>query len=79
MIALYFRIALVIVGLAGAAVLFAFAFTIGAAIVLVLLLVGIVFGRGPKGEMWVWSRSSTTSSRGPVTIEHDPNDLPPKS
>jgi disulfide bond formation protein DsbB len=78
MIALYVRIALVIIGLIGAAILFAFAFSIAAAVVLVLLLVGLVLGRGPKGEMWVWTRSSTSPSRGPVTIEHDPNDLPPK-
>ena len=47
MLASYLRIALIILGLVGAAILFAFAFSVAAVVVLVLLLVGLIFGRRP--------------------------------
>jgi disulfide bond formation protein DsbB len=77
MIGLYIRIAVVIVALIGAAILFAFAFSVAAVVVLVLVLIGLVFGRKPGGQVWVWRQEATRRPQGPLTIDHDPNDLPP--
>jgi chromate transport protein ChrA len=63
------RIVVIIFALIGAVMLFAFAFTTAAVIVLVLLLIGFIFGRGRRTK---W----TVIERGPVVIDHDPNDLP---
>jgi len=79
MLASYLRIALIILGLVGAAILFAFAFSVAAVVVLVLLLVGLIFGRRPGTKVWVWRAESKPVAPAPLTIEHDPNDLPPKS
>jgi disulfide bond formation protein DsbB len=79
MFGFYVRIALIILGFAAAAILFAFAFSVAAVVVLVLLLVGLLFGRKPGTKVWVWRSGSTSAAPQPLTIEHDPNDLPPKS
>jgi len=78
MFATYLRIAFFIVGLIGAAFLFAFAFSVAAVVVLLLLLIGLIFGRKSGRHVWVWRQQTTRLEPGPVTIDHDPNDLPPK-
>ena len=79
MFATYLRIAFIIIGLIGAALLFAFAFSVAAIVVLVLLLVGIIFGRKSGGQVWVWRQQTTQRQNEPMIIDHDPNDLPPKA
>ncbi|MBL8642672.1 MAG: hypothetical protein JNK21_01980 [Rhodospirillaceae bacterium] len=89
MLAQYFRIILFILALIAGVVLFAFAFTTAAIVVGVAIILGLIFGRGKTGTIWVVRRGSTNpfdqsqpprhggSARGPITIDHDPNDLPP--
>jgi disulfide bond formation protein DsbB len=77
MFAFYLRVALIIAGLIGAVILFAFAFTAAAIIVLVLLLVGLVFGRGMRSRVFVWRGPPAQAPRPPLTIDHNPDDLPP--
>ncbi|MBL8629974.1 MAG: hypothetical protein JNM81_10125 [Rhodospirillaceae bacterium] len=84
MFAQYLRIIFIILALIGGVVLFAFAFTTAAIIVGVLLIIGLIFGRRRTGT-WIVVRRETsgpfgeasTPPRGPITIDHDPNDLPP--
>lgn len=76
MFAAYLRIAVIILALIGAVILFAFAFTTAAVVLLVLLLIGFIFGRGSVSRWVVVRGSSSTTQRGPITIDHDPNDLP---
>jgi hypothetical protein len=73
----YLRLVLFVAGLAGAVILFAFAFTAAAVVVLVALLVLAIFGRGPRIQ-WTVVRRSTLEreQRPPPVIDHDPNDLP---
>lgn len=85
MFAQYLRIVFIVLALIGGVVLFAFAFTTAAIIVGVLLIVGLIFGRGKTG-VWVMRRDAPPNPfdqnqpprDGPVLIDHDPNDLPPK-
>lgn len=77
MFAFYLRVALIIAGLIGAVILFAFAFTAAAVVVLILLLIGLVFGRGTRSTVFVWRGPPAPSARPPLTIDHNPDDLPP--
>jgi disulfide bond formation protein DsbB len=83
MFAQYLRIIFIILALIGGVLLFAFAFTTAAIIVGVLLIIGLIFGRGKTGSWVVVRRSgnpfdqSQPPRHGPITIDHDPNDLPP--
>ncbi|MSO96728.1 MAG: hypothetical protein EXR11_00705 [Rhodospirillaceae bacterium] len=76
MFATYLRIAVIILALIGAVILFAFAFTTAAVVLLVVLLIGFIFGRGSVSRWVVVRRSSSNTQRGPITIDHDPKDLP---
>ncbi|MCB2108589.1 MAG: hypothetical protein KDE14_12860 [Rhodobacteraceae bacterium] len=76
LLAVYLRIALFVIGLVAAVVLFAFAFTGAAIILLVVLLLGAIFGRRSGTAVWVFNRRSDQSWRRPPVIDHDPNDLP---
>lgn len=80
MLAAFLRIAIVIAVLVGAVILFAFAFTTAAIIVLVLLVIGAILGRRPGANVWVFRQGPSaddSQQRAPLTIDHDPNDLPP--
>ncbi len=89
MFAQYLRIVFIILALIGGVLLFAFAFTTAAIVVGILLLVGLIFGRPKGANIWVFRRGGASPwpgqeqarsefpPRGPVTIDHDPNDLPP--
>ncbi len=89
MFAQYLRIIFIILALIGGVVLFAFAFTTAAIIVGVLLIVGLIFGRGKTGSWVVVRRGSgnpfaeshpfdqSAPRHGPITIDHNPDDLPP--
>jgi hypothetical protein len=92
MFAQYLRIIFIIFALIGGVLLFAFAFTTAAIVVGVLLLIGLVFGGRKGGTIWVFRREREPWSpeaqpgadfpphgprHGPITIDHDPNDLPP--
>jgi len=75
--AAYLRIALFILGLAGAVILFAFAFTGAAIILIVLLALGAIFGRTQGSNIWIVTRRDQRETRDhPKVIDHDPNDLP---
>ena len=77
MFAIYLRIAVFIIGLAGAVILFAFAFTTAAIILVVLLVLGALFGRTAGSNVWIVTRRQGPDSRDhPKVIDHDPNDLP---
>lgn len=70
--AAYLRIALAVVGAILAIVLFALAFTTAAIVVLVLLLVGVIFGR--KRMVFISRRTQSSSMADhPKVIDHDPN------
>jgi hypothetical protein len=86
MLRAYVRLALLVAGLVGAVVLFAFAFTAAAVVVFVTLAVLALFGRRPNVQWWVvregqgaqWDRpqQERVEPKAPITIDHDPNDLP---
>lgn len=78
MFAAYLRIVVMIVALIGAVALFAFAFTTAAIVVIILLLIGLILGRRPGAQVWVFRRTQENGGhRAPPVIDHDPNDLPP--
>lgn len=86
MLRAYLRIVLFVAGLIGAAILFAFAFSAAAVVLLVTLVMVALFGRPPNVQWWVvrddrraaWNhpRQDQTAHKEPLTIDHDPNDLP---
>ena len=78
----YLRFALFIAGLIGAVILFAFAFTAAAVVVFIAFVILGLIGRPTRMNWWV-VRSPPSSQRPndpahkePLTIDHDPNDLP---
>jgi hypothetical protein len=78
----YLRLMLFIAGLIGAGILAAFAFTAAAIVVFVTLVILAITGRRPNVS-WTMQRRSTQYTedqprREPLTIDHDPNDLPPE-
>jgi hypothetical protein len=77
MLRIYLRVALFLVGLVAAIVLFAFAFTAAAIVTLIGLAVLLLFGRVRTIE-WEAERRARTDAdhRPPLIIDHDPNDLP---
>jgi len=91
MLSAYLRLSLVVAGLIGAAVLFVFAFTAAAVVVFVSLLVLALLGKPVKVDWWTRGRPTGQQdgsqpfdprfpgqdTKQPVTIDHDPNDLPP--
>jgi hypothetical protein len=79
MLRAYFRLVLFVLAFAAAAVLFAFAFTAAAVVAFVIIVLLALFGRPPQVDFWTVRREdhqSTVDRRPPLTIDHDPNDLP---
>jgi hypothetical protein len=81
MLRAYFRLILFVLAIAGAAILFAFAFSAAAVVVFVTFVVLALFGRPPQVDWWTvhqeQRRQDDENRRPPLTIDHDPNDLPP--
>jgi hypothetical protein len=80
MLRAYFRLVLFVAGLVGAVILFAFAFSAAAVVLFVVLGLLALFGRPPSME-WRVIRPQTphrdgSPDKAPLTIDHDPNDLP---
>jgi hypothetical protein len=80
MLRAYFRLILFLAGVVGAVILFAFAFTAGAVVLFVVLVLLALFGR-PANFQWTIVRPQSPHREGspdkaPLTIDHDPNDLP---
>ena len=69
----YLRLALLVVGLAAAMVLFAFAFTAAAIVVALIFVALALFGRGPRVS-WTVVRPTDRQGDAPLTIDHDPNE-----
>jgi hypothetical protein len=80
MLRAYLRLVLFIAGLVGAVILFAFAFTAGAIVLVVVLVVLALFGRSSNVQWWIVRPGSPHGDQAPrhdpLTIDHDPNDLP---
>ncbi len=83
MLRVYVRLALLVLGLCAAVVLFAFAFTAAAIVVLIGFVVLALIGRSPRIQ-WMIVRQPRHDATRPferrsgLTIDHDPNDLPPQ-
>lgn len=84
MLRAYARLALIVAGLIGAVILFAFAFTAAAVVLVVTLAVLALFGRRPNVQWWTmreqhqapWDRPEheRVPPKEPIVIDHDPND-----
>lgn len=70
------RLFIVVLALAGLAILFFYAFVAALFITPILFVLLYFFGRKPTVQWWVVrSEGQRRSQTGPV-IDHDPNDLP---
>ncbi|TAL01810.1 MAG: hypothetical protein EPO08_08960 [Rhodospirillaceae bacterium] len=80
MLRAYFRLILFLAGVVGAVILFAFAFTAGAVVLFVIIVVLALFGRSPNLQWRVVHprppHREGSPDKEPLTIDHDPNDLP---
>jgi len=91
MLSAYLRLAMIVAGLIGATILFAFAFTAAAVVLFVALVVLALLGRPVKMNWWMRRPGTNPDDifqrrnpfgrqdeprREPLTIDHDPNDLP---
>ena len=86
MLRAYARLALIVVGLIGAVILFAFAFTAAAVVLVITLAVLALFGSRQTVQWWVVRGDQRpvldrpaherVPPKEPITIDHDPNYLP---
>ena len=75
----FLRLFVVVLALAGLVILFAYAFIAALVLTPILFLLLYLFGRKTTLQGWVVrSETRRAPGSGPV-IDHDPDDLPPRS
>ncbi len=77
MLGAFLRLFIVILALAGVAILFFYAFLAALIITPILFLLFYLFGRKPTVEWWVVRNGPRPGSQPGLVIDHDPADLPP--
>jgi hypothetical protein len=77
MLGAFLRLFIVILVVAGLAILFFYAFIAALIITPILFLLFYLFGRKPAVQWWVMRNPSRGGPQPGPVIDHDPNDLPP--